>query len=126
MQTELINISEKYQEQLLESNPDLISYLLAGNFHNFETKLFQSCADLYNQITFFILSAVAQSEEFKQKVQVIGQNKGIKEPGKSEVKLQLTTGDLITIFSWNVSPASSIIWSKSLCFETGAFPEYFY
>ena len=62
MQSDLIRVIEQYQEKLLELNPDLISYLIAGDLHNFENKLFQTCADLYNQIAFVILSAVAQSE----------------------------------------------------------------
>ena len=107
MQTELINIIENYQKKLLELNPDLISYLIAGDLHKFENELFQSCADLYNQIAFMILSTVAQSEELKQKAQVIGQNKGLKELRKSEVKLQLKTGETIPIFSWYASPAKS-------------------
>ena len=62
---------------------------------------------MYNQIAFIILSAVAQSEELKQKAQVIGQHKGLKELRKSEVKLQLKTGDIVTIFSWYASRAKS-------------------
>jgi hypothetical protein len=107
MQAELINIIENYQEKLLELNPDLISYLIAGDLHKFENKLFQSCTDLYNQIAFIILSTVAQSEELKQRAQVIGQKKGLKEIRKSEIKLQLKTGVMITIFSWYASPAKS-------------------
>jgi hypothetical protein len=107
MQAELINIIENYQKELLELNPDLISYLIAGDLHKFENELFQSCTDLYNQIAFVILSTVAQSEELKQKAQIIGQNKGLKELRKSEVKLQLKTGEIITIFSWYASPAKS-------------------
>jgi len=105
MQAELIDVIEKYKEKLLELHPDLISYLIAGDLHNFENKLFQSCADLSNQIAFIILFAVAQSEELKQKAQVIGQNKGLKELRKSAVKLQLKTGYIITIFSWYASRA---------------------
>jgi hypothetical protein len=107
MQAELIDIIEKYKEKLLELNPDLISYLIAGDLHKFENKLFQSCTDLYNQIAFVILSAMAQSEELKQKAQVIGQNKGLKELRKSEAKLQLKTGYIVTIFSWYASRAKS-------------------
>jgi len=107
MQAELINIIENYKEKLLELSPDLISYLIAGDFHNFENKLFQSCTDLYSQIAFVILSAAAQSEELKQKAQIIGQKRGLKEIRKSEVKLQLKTGDMIEIFSWYASPAKS-------------------
>lgn len=107
MQSEVINIIESYKEKLLELNPDLISYLIAGDLYKFENKLFQSCTDLYNQIAVIILSAMAQSEELKQKAQVIGQNKGLKELRKSEVKLQLKTGAMITIFSWYASPAKS-------------------
>ena len=105
MQTELLDVIENYKEKLLELNPDLISYLIAGDLHKFETKLFQSCTDLYKQIAFIILSAVVKSEELKQKAQVIGQKKGLKELRKSEVKLQLKTGDMITIFSWYASRA---------------------
>ena len=105
MQAKLIDVIEKYKEKLLELNPDLISDLIAGDLHKFENKLFQSCTDLYNQIAFIIVSAVAQSEELKQKAQVIGQNKGLKELRKSAVKLQLKTGAMITIFSWYASPA---------------------
>jgi hypothetical protein len=107
MQADLIRVIEQYQEKLLELNPDLISYLIAGDLHNFENALFQSCTDLYNQIAFIILSTVAQSEELKQKAQVIGQNKGLKEIRKSEAKLQLKTGDIVTIFSWYASRAKS-------------------
>lgn len=103
----VINIIENYKEKLLELNPDLISYLIAGDLHKFENKLFQSCTDLYNQTAFIILSAVAQSEEFKQKAQVIGQKKGLKEIREFEVKLQLKTGAMIEIFSWYASPAKS-------------------
>ena len=78
MQAQLINVIEKYKEKLLELNPDLISHLIAGDLHKFENELFQSCTDLYNQIAFVILSAAAQSEELKQKAQVIGQKKGSK------------------------------------------------
>ena len=107
MQTELIDVIENYKEKLLELNPDLISYLITGDLHKFENKLFQSCTDLYKQIAFIILSAVVKSEELKQKAQVIGQKKGLKELRKSEVKLQLKTGDMITIFSWYASRAKS-------------------
>ena len=107
MQTELIDVIENYKEKLLELNPDLISYLIAGDLHKFENKLFQSCTDLYKQIAFIIVSAVVKSEELKQKAQVIGQKKGLKELRKSEVKLQLKTGDMITIFSWYASRAKS-------------------
>ena len=108
MQTELItDVIENYKEKLLELNPDLISYLIAGDLHKFENKLFQSCTDLYKQLAFIILSAVVKSEELKQKAQVIGQKKGLKELRKSEVKLQLKTGDKITIFSWYASRAKS-------------------
>ncbi len=72
-----------------------------------ENKLFQSYTDLYSQIAFIIVSAVAQSEELKQKAQVIGQKKGLKELRKSEVRLQLKTGAMITLFSWYASPAKS-------------------
>ena len=107
MQTELIDVIENYKEKLLELNPDLISYLIAGDLHKFENKLFQSCTDLYKQLAFIILSAVVKSEELKQKAQVIGQKKGLKELRKSEVKLQLKTGDTVTIFSWYASRAKS-------------------
>jgi hypothetical protein len=107
MQPELTDVIEKYKEKLLELGPDLISYLIAGDLHKFENELFQSCTDLYNQIAFVLLSAVAQSEELKQKAQIIGQKKGLKEIRKSEVKLQLKTGAMITIFSWYASRAKS-------------------
>jgi hypothetical protein len=107
MQAELIDVIEKYKANIIELNPDLISYLIGSDLHHFENKLFQTCVDLYNQIAFIILSTVAQSEELKQKAQVIGQNKGLKELRKSEVKLQLKTGAMITIFSWYASPAKS-------------------
>lgn len=107
MQTELIDVIEKYKEKLLVLHPDLISYIITGDLHSFENKLFQSCTDLYKQIAAIILLATAQSDELKQKAQVIGQNKGLKELRKSEVKLQLKTGDEITIFSWYASRAKS-------------------
>jgi hypothetical protein len=107
MQPELTDVIEKYKEKLLELGPDLISYLIAGDLHKFENELFQSCTDLYNQIAFVILAAVAQSEELKQKAQVIGQNKGLKEIRKSEATLQLKTGYIVTIFSWYASRAKS-------------------
>lgn len=62
---------------------------------------------LYNQIALIIISAVAQSEELEQKARIIGQNKGLQELRKSEVKLQLKTGYIVTIFSWYASPAKS-------------------
>src|SRR4030067_1312700 len=92
MQAELTAAIMKYNEKLLELYQDLISYLLEGDLHDFEKILFQSCTDLYNQIAVIILSAVTQSEELKQKAQIIGQKKGLKEIRKSEVKLQLKTG----------------------------------
>jgi hypothetical protein len=107
MQAKLLAVIEKYQEKLLELHPDLISYLIAGDLHKFEHKLFQSCTDLYNQIAFVILSAMAQSEELKQKAQVIGQKKGLKEIRKSEAKLQLKTGAMFEIFSWYASRPKS-------------------
>jgi hypothetical protein len=107
MQAELTALIENYKETLLKLNPDLISYLIAGDLHHFENTLYQSCTDLYNQIAFVILSAVAQSEELKQKAQIIGQKKGLKEIRKSAVKLQLKTGAMLTIFSWYASPAKS-------------------
>ena len=107
MQTELTDVIENYKEKLLELNPDLISYLIAGDLHNFENALFQSCTDLYKQLAVIILSAVVQSEELKQKAQVIGQKKGLKELRKSKLKLQLKTGDMVTIFSWYASRAKS-------------------
>ena len=105
MQSDIINIVENYKKKLLELNPDLISYLLAGDLHKFEKELYQSCVDLYNQIALIILSSVAQSEELKQKAQIIGQKKGLKELRKSEVTLQLQTGYIVTIFSWYASRA---------------------
>ena len=107
MQTELTDVIENYKEKLLELNPDLISYLIAGDLHNFENALFQSCTDLYKQLAVIILSAVVQSEELKQKAQVIGQKKGLKELRKSKLNLQLKTGDMVTIFSWYASRAKS-------------------
>jgi hypothetical protein len=107
MQTELTDVIENYKEKLLELNPDLISYLIAGDIYKFENKLFQSCTDLYKQLAVIILSAVVQSEELKQKAQVIGQKKGLKELRKSKLKLQLKTGDMVTIFSWYASRAKS-------------------
>jgi hypothetical protein len=107
MQTELTDVIENYKEKLLELNPDLISYLIAGDIYKFENKLFQSCTDLYKQLAVIILSAVVQSEELKQKAQVIGQKKGLKELRKSKLNLQLKTGDMVTIFSWYASRAKS-------------------
>ncbi len=107
MQMELINTVENYKEKLIELYPDLISYILAGDLKHFEQELFQSCVDLDNQIALIIISAVAQSEELEQKARIIGQKKGLKELRKSEVKLQLKTGYIITIFSWYASRAKS-------------------
>jgi len=107
MQMELINSVENYQEKLIELYPDLISYLLAGDLQKFENELYQLCMDLYNQIALIIISAVAQSEELEQKARIIGQKKGLQELRKSEVKLQLKTGYMITIFSWYASRAKS-------------------
>ena len=107
MQTDLINIVENYKKGLLELNPDLISYLLSGDIHSFEKELFQSCVDLYNQIALIILSSATQSKELKKKAQIIGQKKGLKEIRESEVKLQLKTGYIVTIFSWYASRAKS-------------------
>lgn len=63
--------------------------------------------DLDNQIALIIISAVAHSEELEQKARIIGQKKGLKELRKSEAKLQLKTGYIITIFSWYASRAKS-------------------
>ena len=105
MQADLVNIIENYKKNLIELNPDLVTYLLAGDLHNFEKELFESCINLYNQIASIILSSVAQSEELKQKAQIIGQNKGLTEIRESEVKLQLKTGYIVAIFSWYASRA---------------------
>jgi hypothetical protein len=107
MQMELIDRIENYQKKLIEIYPDLISYLLAGDLQKFENKLYQLGMDLYNQIALIIISAVAQSEELEQQARLIGQKKGLQELRKSEVKLQLKTGDMITIFSWYASRTKS-------------------
>jgi len=107
MQMVLMHIAEIHKEKLMNLYPDLITYLLAGDLQKFEHELYQHCIDLYNQIALIIISAVAQSEELKQKAQIIGQKKGLTELRKSAVKLQLKTGYIITIFSWYASRAKS-------------------
>ena len=107
MQMELVSIVENYKKKLIELYPDLITFLLAGDLQKFENELYQYCTDLYNQIALIIISTVAQSEELEQKARIIGQKKGLQELRKSELKLQLKTGCIITIFSWYASRAKS-------------------
>lgn len=100
MQTELIDIIEKYKEQLLEMQFDLITNLTSGDLHQFENILYQTCTDLYNQIASILISSVCHSEELRQKSRIIGQKKGLKAIRESKVNLQLKTGHIINIFSW--------------------------
>lgn len=108
MQILLLSIIEKFKNDILnELNSDLFSLLLAGDLYEFENKLHQRCNDLYNQIATILLIYAFQSEELKKKAQIIGQKKGLTEFRKSEVKLQLKTGCIITIFSWYASKSKS-------------------
>lgn len=105
MQALLHDILEKYSKTLDDLHTELISFLLSGDLLSFEKCLSQSCNNLYNQIAVILLSSVAQSDELKQKAQIIGQKKGLTAIRETEVTLQLKTGYTATIFSWYASRA---------------------
>lgn len=108
MQDLLLNIIEAFKSDLLnELNSDLLSLLLSANLYEFENKLHQRCNELYNQIAAVLLLNAFESEELKKKAQIMGQKKGLTELRKTEVKLQLKTGCIITIPSWYAAKSKS-------------------
>lgn len=83
-----------------DSIPVLAEYLLKGDMKSFEDELYKINLELYNKLAFAYISIIARSEDLEKKAKIIAQKKGLGRPERSEVEIQLRTGEKVKIFSW--------------------------
>jgi hypothetical protein len=93
LQKPIITIIENFKQEIKEKTEQLYKKLLTGDLLGFEQELEKETAKLYNEIAFTLIDLAANSSELEEKARIAGQKKGLTAIRKTEVELQLKTGE---------------------------------